>query len=89
MKTCQLFLQTGMVRFLQNTEQVLLVATSDRSRVCIFRLGGIYGPGRELALPISPNGRRLASATAANKLQLWDLQRGRLIRTFVEGASKV
>lgn len=24
-------------------------------------------------LPISPNGRRLASATAANKLQLWDL----------------
>lgn len=30
------------------TEQVLLAASSDRLRVCIFRLGGIYGPGREL-----------------------------------------
>lgn len=31
-----------------NTEQVLLAASSDRLGVCIFRLGGIYGPGREL-----------------------------------------
>ena len=31
-----------------NTEQVLLAASSNRLRVCIFRLGGIYGPGREL-----------------------------------------
>lgn len=33
---------------LGNTEQVLLAASSDHLRVCIFRLGGIYGPGREL-----------------------------------------
>ncbi len=32
---------------LGNTEQVLLAASSDRLRVCIFRLGGIYGPGRD------------------------------------------
>jgi nucleoside-diphosphate-sugar epimerase len=32
-----------------NTEQVLLAASSHRLGVCIFRLGGIYGPGRELA----------------------------------------
>lgn len=31
------------------TEQVLLSAATDQRRVCIFRLGGIYGPGRELA----------------------------------------
>jgi nucleoside-diphosphate-sugar epimerase len=32
---------------LAETEKVLLGA-SDRVKVCIFRLGGIYGPGREL-----------------------------------------
>lgn len=30
------------------TEQILLSAASDRRAVCVFRLGGIYGPGREL-----------------------------------------
>lgn len=33
---------------LGNTEQVLLAASSNHLKVCIFRLGGIYGPGREL-----------------------------------------
>jgi len=33
---------------LAETEQVLLGAASDRRRICVFRLGGIYGPGREL-----------------------------------------
>ncbi|MDX2241219.1 MAG: NAD-dependent epimerase/dehydratase family protein [Leptolyngbyaceae cyanobacterium bins.302] len=30
------------------TEQVLLSAATSERRVCVFRLGGIYGPGREL-----------------------------------------
>jgi nucleoside-diphosphate-sugar epimerase len=30
------------------TEQVLLQAANDQLQVCVFRLGGIYGPGREL-----------------------------------------
>jgi nucleoside-diphosphate-sugar epimerase len=33
---------------LTETEQVLLAASSPNLKVCIFRLGGIYGPGREL-----------------------------------------
>ena len=33
---------------LAETEQILLSAASDSCRVCILRLGGIYGPGREL-----------------------------------------
>lgn len=33
---------------LRETEQVLLSASSENLRVCILRLGGIYGPGREL-----------------------------------------
>ena len=33
---------------LAETEQVLLSAASDTLKVCVFRLGGIYGPGREL-----------------------------------------
>ncbi|MBF2051448.1 MAG: SDR family oxidoreductase [Elainella sp. C42_A2020_010] len=33
---------------LAETERVLLSASSDRLRVCVLRLGGIYGPGREL-----------------------------------------
>jgi nucleoside-diphosphate-sugar epimerase len=33
---------------LQQTEEVLLSAASDNLRVCILRLGGIYGTGREL-----------------------------------------
>ncbi len=34
---------------LAETEQVLLSAASDSLKVCVFRLGGIYGPGRELS----------------------------------------
>lgn len=33
---------------LAQTEQVLLSESSDDLKVCILRLGGIYGPGREL-----------------------------------------
>lgn len=33
---------------LHKTEQVLLSASTPQQRVCIFRLGGIYGPNREL-----------------------------------------
>lgn len=33
---------------LAQTEQVLLSASTENRSVCIFRLGGIYGPGREL-----------------------------------------
>lgn len=35
-------------QILDDTEQVLLSASSDRLGVCILRLGGIYGPNREL-----------------------------------------
>lgn len=35
-------------KILQATEEVLLAASSDKLRVCILRLGGIYGPEREL-----------------------------------------
>ncbi|WP_353932169.1 NAD-dependent epimerase/dehydratase family protein [Okeanomitos corallinicola TIOX110] len=33
---------------LRKTEDILLSADNENLRVCIFRLGGIYGPGREL-----------------------------------------
>ncbi|KYC42356.1 NAD(P)-dependent oxidoreductase [Scytonema hofmannii PCC 7110] len=35
-------------QILGDTEQVLLSASDENLRVCILRLGGIYGPGREL-----------------------------------------
>lgn len=35
-------------QILAQTEQALLSASSDNLNVCILRLGGIYGPGREL-----------------------------------------
>lgn len=38
--------QNGQV--LAETEEVLLCAASDKLKVCILRLGGIYGEGREL-----------------------------------------
>jgi nucleoside-diphosphate-sugar epimerase len=38
--------QNGQI--LSDTEDVLLSASSENLRVCILRLGGIYGPGREL-----------------------------------------
>ncbi|MEH1790030.1 SDR family oxidoreductase [Nostoc sp.] len=35
-------------QILRKTEEVLLSASGENLRVCIFRLGGIYGTGREL-----------------------------------------
>lgn len=35
-------------QILRKTEDILLSASSENLRVCIFRLGGVYGPGREL-----------------------------------------
>ncbi|MDX2229210.1 MAG: NAD-dependent epimerase/dehydratase family protein [Leptolyngbyaceae cyanobacterium bins.349] len=58
------------------TEQVLLSATTPERQVCVFRLGGIYGPGRELAKIF----RRAAGTTrpgagtdAANWVHLADI----------------
>jgi nucleoside-diphosphate-sugar epimerase len=60
---------------LAETEQVLLSA-SKNTRICIFRLGGIYGPGRELVKIF----RRVAGTTrpgngedAANWVHLDDI----------------
>ncbi|MBD2214453.1 SDR family oxidoreductase [Nostoc linckia FACHB-104] len=39
---------TSNGKIMKETEDVLLSAASDYLRVCILRLGGIYGPGREL-----------------------------------------
>lgn len=36
-------------RIMAETEKTLLKAATPERNVCIFRLGGIYGPGRELA----------------------------------------
>ncbi len=46
-------------QILAATEQTLLAAANHRLRVCILRLGGIYGPGRELSRIFS----RVAGAT--------------------------
>ncbi|OLT61218.1 SDR family oxidoreductase [Moorena bouillonii] len=46
-------------RVLSLTEHILLGASSDDRNVCILRLGGIYGPGREL----SKRFERLAGTT--------------------------
>ncbi len=46
-------------RILAATEQTLLTAANHRLGVCILRLGGIYGPGRELSRIFS----RVAGAT--------------------------
>lgn len=35
-------------QLLRKTEDILLSVNNDNTRVCILRLGGIYGPGREL-----------------------------------------
>jgi nucleoside-diphosphate-sugar epimerase len=40
---------TANTKILRQTEEVLLSATNDNLRVCILRLGGIYGDGRELS----------------------------------------
>lgn len=39
---------TANQQILADTEQILLSATSTQRQVCVFRLGGIYGPSREL-----------------------------------------
>lgn len=61
---------------LAETEQVLLSAATSARRVCVFRLGGIYGPERELVKIF----RRAAGATrpgagtdAANWVHLDDI----------------
>lgn len=46
-------------QILAQTEEVLLSASSEHLHVCILRLGGIYGPGRELVKIFS----RVAGAT--------------------------
>ncbi len=33
---------------LYESEQIILQAANDRQKVCVLRMGGIYGPGREL-----------------------------------------
>ncbi|HEY9761173.1 MAG TPA: SDR family oxidoreductase [Trichocoleus sp.] len=40
---------TANAQVMAQTEQVFLSAAEENRKVCIFRLGGIYGPGRELA----------------------------------------
>ncbi|MDJ0799688.1 MAG: SDR family oxidoreductase [Calothrix sp. MO_167.B12] len=36
-------------KILRETEEILLTASNEKLNVCVLRLGGIYGPGRELA----------------------------------------
>ncbi|NEP14797.1 MAG: SDR family oxidoreductase [Symploca sp. SIO2C1] len=50
---------TPNAEILAETEQVLLSASSPQMRVCLLRLGGIYGKGRELVKIFS----RIAGAT--------------------------
>jgi nucleoside-diphosphate-sugar epimerase len=55
---------------LAKTEQVLLSAMTENCRVCLFRLGGIYGPDRELVKIFS----RAAGTTRAgtgNEITNW------------------
>lgn len=54
-------------KILHRTEQVLLEAQSDRLNVCILRLGGIYGPDRELVRILS----RLAGKTRPGSGDDW------------------
>lgn len=39
---------TANGQIMAETEQTLLATATDQRQVCVFRLGGIYGPGREL-----------------------------------------
>ncbi len=41
-------------KILYETERALLAAITPQQRVCVFRLGGIYGPGRSLEKIFSP-----------------------------------
>lgn len=61
---------------LAETEQVLLSALTPERQVCIFRLGGIYGPGRELAKifgRVAGSTRPGAGTDAANWIHLDDI----------------
>ncbi len=50
-------------KILVETEETLLSLANDRFKVCILRLGGIYGPGREVAKIFS----RIAGKTRPGK----------------------
>jgi len=61
---------------LVETEQLLLSAANTSRAVCIFRLGGIYGPGRELVKifrPVAGTTRPGAGTDAANWVHLDDI----------------
>jgi nucleoside-diphosphate-sugar epimerase len=61
---------------LAETEQVLLEAVTPNRQVCVFRLGGIYGPGRELTkiFQRAPGTTRPGDGTdAANWIHLDDI----------------
>ncbi|MDH6056798.1 SDR family oxidoreductase [Umezakia ovalisporum] len=63
-------------KILKTTEDVLLGASSDHLRVCILRLGGIYGPNRELMKIFSqvPGTTRLGDGEdVANWIHLDDI----------------
>ncbi|MEM6836008.1 MAG: SDR family oxidoreductase [Cyanobacteria bacterium P01_C01_bin.120] len=47
-ETTPIFPTTERIQIIQKAEQTLLQVASQNQRVCILRLGGIYGPGREL-----------------------------------------
>ncbi len=40
--------QDKLVQILAQTEEILLAANTEKVKVCILRMGGIYGPEREL-----------------------------------------
>lgn len=64
---------------LAETERVLLAASSANLKVCIFRLGGIYGPGRELVKIFgrwAGTTRPGAGEDATNWVHLDDIVRG-------------
>lgn len=47
-ETSPIFHTERRAQVLHETEEILSQANSNERKVCIFRLGGIYGPGREL-----------------------------------------
>ncbi len=47
-ETDSIFPSEPRSQIISEAEQILLQAASENQRVCILRLGGIYGPGREL-----------------------------------------
>jgi nucleoside-diphosphate-sugar epimerase len=48
-------------QLLRKTEDILLSAANENLRVCVFRLGGIYGPGRELVKIFNGNGEEITN----------------------------